>query len=34
LRVMTTAERVAARLRRLRPPSTRTIEELDRKRAS
>ena len=34
LRVMTTAERVAARLRRTRPPSTRTIEELDRKRAS
>jgi membrane dipeptidase len=34
LRVITTAERVAARLRRLRPPSTRTIEELDRKRAS
>jgi membrane dipeptidase len=34
LRVMTVAERVAARLRRLRPPSTRTIEELDRKRAS
>jgi membrane dipeptidase len=34
LRVMTTAERVAARLHRERPPSTRTIEELDRKRAS
>jgi membrane dipeptidase len=34
LRAMTTAERVAARLRRQRPPSTRTIEELDRKRAS
>ena len=34
LRVMTTAERVAARLRRERPPSTRTIEELDRKRTS
>jgi membrane dipeptidase len=34
LRVMTTAERVAARLRRERPPSTRTIEELDGKRAS
>jgi membrane dipeptidase len=34
LRVMTVAERVAARLRRQRPPSTRTIEELDRKRAS
>ena len=34
LRVMTTAERVSARLRRERPPSTRTIEELDRKRAS
>jgi membrane dipeptidase len=34
LRAMTVAERVAARLRRERPPSTRTIEELDRKRAS
>lgn len=34
LRVMTQAERVAARLRRQRPPSTRTIEQLDRKRAS
>ena len=34
LRVMTVAERIAARLRRTRPPSTRTIEELDRKRAS
>jgi membrane dipeptidase len=34
LRAMTRAERVAARLRRERPPSTRTIEELDRKRAS
>jgi membrane dipeptidase len=34
LRAMTHAERVAARLRRERPPSTRTIEELDRKRAS
>jgi membrane dipeptidase len=34
LRVMTMAERVSARLRRERPPSTRTIEELDRKRAS
>jgi membrane dipeptidase len=34
LRVMSIAERVAARLRRERPPSTRTIEELDRKRAS
>lgn len=34
LRVMTTAERVAARLRRERPPSTRTIEELDRRRTS
>jgi membrane dipeptidase len=34
LRVMTEAERVAARLRRQRPPSTKTIEELDRKRAS
>jgi membrane dipeptidase len=34
LRVMTRAERVAARLRRERPPSTRTIEELDRRRAS
>lgn len=34
LRAMSVAERVAARLRRERPPSTRTIEELDRKRAS
>jgi membrane dipeptidase len=34
LRALTQAERVAARLRRQRPPSTRTIEELDRKRAS
>jgi membrane dipeptidase len=34
LRVMTQAERIAARLRRERPPSTRTIDELDRKRAS
>lgn len=34
LRVMASAERIAARLRRERPPSTRTIEELDRKRAS
>jgi len=34
LRAMTQAERVAARLRRQRPPSTRTIEQLDRKRAS
>jgi membrane dipeptidase len=34
LRAMSIAERVAARLRRERPPSTRTIEELDRKRAS
>lgn len=33
LRVMTHAERIAARLRRERPASTRTIEELDRKRA-
>jgi membrane dipeptidase len=33
LRVMTQAERVAARLRRERPASTRTIEELDGKRA-
>jgi len=34
LRAMSRTERVAARLRRERPPSTRTIEELDRKRAS
>ena len=34
LRALTQTERVAARLRRQRPPSTRTIEELDRKRAS
>lgn len=34
LRALATAERVAARLRRERPPSTRTIEQLDRKRAS
>jgi len=34
LRAMTTAERVAARLQRERPPSTRTIEQLDGKRAS
>ena len=34
LRVLTVAERIAARLQRERPPSTRTIEELDRKRAS
>ena len=34
LRVMTIAERVAARLQRERPPSTKTIDELDRKRAS
>jgi membrane dipeptidase len=34
LRAMATAERVAARLRRERPPSTKTIEQLDRKRAS
>jgi membrane dipeptidase len=34
LRALAQAERVAARLRRERPPSTRTIEELDRKRAS
>jgi membrane dipeptidase len=33
LRVMTQAERIAARLRRERPASTRTIDELDRKRA-
>ena len=34
LNAMTRAERVAARLRRERPPSTKTIEQLDRKRAS
>jgi membrane dipeptidase len=34
LRVLTTAERIAARLRRERAPSTATIEQLDRKRAS
>ncbi len=34
LRVLSVAERIAARLRRERPPSIRTIEELDRKRAS
>jgi len=34
LRAMSTAERVAARLQRERPPSTRTIEQLDGKRAS
>jgi membrane dipeptidase len=34
LRAMAQAERIAARLRRERPPSTRTIEQLDRKRAS
>ena len=34
LRAMERAERVAARLRRERPPSTRTIQELDGKRAS
>jgi len=34
LRALSRAERVSARLRRQRPPSTRTIEELDRKRAS
>ena len=34
LRAMEQSERVSARLRRERPPSTRTIEQLDRKRAS
>lgn len=34
LRAMEQAERISARLRRERPPSTRTIEQLDRKRAS
>ena len=34
LRVMEQAERVSARLRRERPPSTRTIEQLDGKRTS
>lgn len=34
LRAMAQAERVAARLQRERPPSTKTIQELDRKRAS
>lgn len=34
LRVMSEAERIAARLQRERPPSTKTIEQLDRKRAS
>ncbi|HEX9565246.1 MAG TPA: dipeptidase [Gemmatimonadaceae bacterium] len=34
LRAFARAERVAARLQRERPPSTRTIEQLDRKRAS
>lgn len=34
LRAMAQAERISARLRRERPPSTRTIEQLDRKRAS
>jgi membrane dipeptidase len=34
LRAMAQAERVSARLRRERPPSTRTIQQLDRKRAS
>lgn len=34
LRAMSQAERVSARLRRERAPSTRTIEQLDRKRAS
>jgi membrane dipeptidase len=34
LRAMAQAERVSARLRRERPPSTKTIEQLDRKRAS
>ncbi len=34
LRVLAQAERVAARLQRQRPPSTKTIEQLDRKRTS
>ncbi len=34
LRAFTSAERIAARLRRERAPSTATIEQLDRKRAS
>jgi membrane dipeptidase len=34
LRVMAEAERVAARLQRERPPSTKTIDQLDRKRTS
>jgi membrane dipeptidase len=34
LRAMTQAERVSARLRRERAPSTKTIDELDRRRAS
>lgn len=34
LRVLTEAERIAARLQRERPPSTKTIDQLDRKRAS
>jgi membrane dipeptidase len=34
LRAMAQAERVSARLRRERPASTKTIEQLDRKRAS
>jgi membrane dipeptidase len=34
LRVMAEAERIAARLQRERPPSTKTIDQLDRKRTS
>jgi membrane dipeptidase len=34
LRAMAEAERVAARLQRERPPSTKTIDQLDRKRTS
>jgi hypothetical protein len=31
---MAEAERIAARLQRERPPSTKTIDQLDRKRTS
>jgi len=34
LRALAEAERIAARLQRERPPSTKTIDQLDRKRAS
>ena len=34
LRALARAEEIAARLQRERPPSTRTIQEMDRKRAS